>query len=332
MFNSSTLKILNALVAGEFCSGEALGSDLGISRSAIAKHIQALQQLGLDIYSVTGKGYRLAQPIELLAQNKIIAALKSGRSEHPLPEVTVSTVVSSTNEVIKNQIHNGELTDKSSGSVIFAEAQTAGRGRRGRQWASPLGASLYLSMHWRFEQGINATMGLSLAVGIAIAEALSELGIGELGLKWPNDVYYQGRKLAGILIELEGQGSDSCDIVIGAGVNVNLPTKICEHIDQPYSDLAQTGIALDRNLIAATILNHLWRLLEQFETSGFGPLVERWARFDCFSGDAVELIIGQRRISGIGAGVDAQGGIVLMIDGQPQTFYGGEISLRKLAK
>jgi len=330
MFNSSTLQILKTLACGDFCSGESLGQQLGISRSAVAKHINALQQLDLDIYSVTGKGYRLAKPIVLLEQAQIEAQLRDGGVN--LPQVSVETVVSSTNELIKQQIHSGELKDKVSGSVIFAEAQTAGRGRRGRNWASPLGASLYLSMHWRFEQGINATMGLSLAVGIAIAEALTELGAGELGLKWPNDIYFQGRKLAGILIELEGQGTECCDIVIGTGINVSLPPQVSTKIDQPYSDLAQTGIALDRNKIAATILTHLWQVLEQFELTGFAGLVDRWATYDCFSGDAVELIIGQRRIAGIATGVDAQGGIVLDIEGESQTFFGGEISLRKQTK
>jgi BirA family biotin operon repressor/biotin-[acetyl-CoA-carboxylase] ligase len=328
MFNSSTLQILKALVDGDFCSGESLGHQLGITRSAVAKHIRALQQLDLDIYSVTGKGYRLAQPIILLDQDKIVAQISGDN----LAPVSVETVVSSTNKVIKNKILSGELNHIASGSVIFAEAQTAGRGRRGRNWASPLGASLYLSMHWRFEQGISATMGLSLAIGIAIAEALTELGVDDLGLKWPNDIYYQGRKLAGILIELEGQGADSCDVVIGVGINVALPPQISEQIDQPYSDLAQTGIKLDRNLIAATILKHLWRVLAQFELSGFAGLTQRWAVYDCFSGDAVELIIGKKRIAGVATGVDAQGGIVLSIDGESKTFFGGEISLRKQIK
>ena len=325
MFNASTLQILHALSAGDFSSGEQLGAELGISRSAIARHIKALQQLGLDIYSVTGKGYRLAQQISLLDQQKIVCHLKGTNN----PEITVSTVVTSTNEVIKQKIHSQQLVAKQSGSVVFAEAQTAGRGRRGRQWASPLGASLYMSMHWRFDQGISATMGLSLAVGIAIVEALTELGVNDLGLKWPNDVYFQGRKLAGILIELEGQGSESCDIVIGVGINVNLPAKVADQIDQPYSDLAQTGIAIDRNVIAAKILEHLWQLLEQFELAGFSTLVERWAKYDCFKGDMVELTVGQRSLIGLATGVDAQGGITLLIDGKSQTFYGGEISMRK---
>ncbi|MDP2562549.1 bifunctional biotin--[acetyl-CoA-carboxylase] ligase/biotin operon repressor BirA [Psychrobium sp. 1_MG-2023] len=325
MFNATTQKILSTMAAGQFCSGEELGQLCGISRAAIGKHIQALQQLGLDIYSVTGKGYRLATPITLLQQGEI-SRLLGDNIEH---QVAVETVVGSTNELIKDKIKQGELISAASGYTVFAEAQTAGRGRRGRTWASPLGASLYFSMHWRFEQGISATMGLSLAVGIALSEALVELGVNELGLKWPNDVYYQGRKLAGILIELEGQGSDSCDIVIGVGINVQLPDSVTEQIDQPFADLAQTGINLDRNVIAATILRHLMQVMNTFEQRGFSAFVERWNVVDCFVGTPVNLLIGQRTISGISRGVDAQGGIVVESDGEQQTYYGGEISLRK---
>jgi len=328
MFNQITQQILEQLASGEFCSGQQLGQQLGVSRAAIGKHIDALQALGLDIYSVTGKGYKLANATALLNQQQIVATLP----QQDKAKVSVQTVVGSTNEVIKQKIQRNELAEQAPGFTVFAEAQTAGRGRRGRQWVSPLGSSLYFSTHWRFEQGISATMGLSLAVGIALCEALAELGVTELGLKWPNDVYYRGKKLAGILIELESQASDSCDIVIGVGLNIVLPSQVSTLIDQPYTDLANAGIALDRNIIAATILKQLWRVLDDFELLGFKSMVERWNAFDCFVNLPVELIMGQRRISGIARGVDGQGGIVLMIDNELQTFFGGEISLRKASQ
>ncbi|NRA61881.1 MAG: bifunctional biotin--[acetyl-CoA-carboxylase] ligase/biotin operon repressor BirA [Psychrobium sp.] len=326
MFNETTSNILKSLATGEFCSGQLLGEQNGISRAAIGKHVKALQQLGLDIYSVTGKGYRLSQPVELLDSDIIASFLPFEQREN----VAVQTVVGSTNALIKEQIAQGQLSG--SGYTLFAEAQTAGRGRRGREWVSPLGSSLFFSSHWRFEQGINATMGLSLAVGIAITEALSELGVQDLGLKWPNDIYYQGKKLAGILIELEAQAADSCDLVIGVGINVQLPVAASQKIDQPFTDLSATGILIGRNELAATILRHLWAILENFESQGFSALITRWNTFDCFKDDRVELKIGQRSIAGIARGVDGQGGIVIELDasGNLQTFYGGEISLRKV--
>ncbi len=326
MFNQTTQRIFEQLACGEFRSGQQLGELLGISRAAIGKHINALQELGLTIYSVTGKGYRLENATPPLDSNKITNLMPLSA---PLT-VEVNTVVDSTNEVIKQKILQGELSDVKSGYTVFAEAQTAGRGRRGRQWVSPLGSSLYFSTHWRFEQGISATMGLSLAVGIALTEALNELGVAELGLKWPNDVYCQGKKLAGILIELESQGADSCDIVIGVGLNIKLPKQVSETIDQPYIDLSESGIELDRNLIAATILAKLQKTLVEFEANGFKGMVSRWNKFDCFVGHTVQLLIGQRVIEGIARGVDEQGGIVLSVDGNEQTFFGGEISLRKV--
>lgn len=324
MFNQTTHNILVALAAGFFCSGEQLGKENNISRAAIGKHIKALQDLGLDIYSVTGKGYRLSQVIELLDCDNIIESLQ-------LDNITmqVDTVVGSTNDVMKQALLGQKIDTTHNGTTIFSEAQTAGRGRRGKQWVSPLGSSLYFSTHWRFEQGISATMGLSLVIGIAIVDALSELGMSDLGLKWPNDIYYQGRKLAGILVELEGQGSDSCDVIIGAGINVQLPVNGTQDIGQPFADIAETGLTLSRNQIAGTVLRHVITLLKEFEEIGFSGFVERWHKYDCFLGHQVELHMGQRVIEGIANGVDAQGGIVLTINDKQESYFGGEISLRK---
>jgi len=326
MFNHTTQQILENLASGQFCSGQQLGEQLGVSRAAIGKHINALQALGLNIYSVTGKGYKLEYATELFAQSKIAATMTPQQQS----QIEVCTVVDSTNEMIKTKIHRGELTGSEPGYTVFAEAQTAGRGRRGRQWVSPLGSSLYFSTHWRFEQGISATMGLSLAVGIALSEALTELGVSNLGLKWPNDLYYHGKKLAGILIELESQGADSCDIVIGVGVNIKLPPQVNELIDQPYTDLAQAEIGFDRNKIASAILLKLWQVLAEFDQHGFKAMVNRWNQYDCFVGQQVELLVGSKRIAGIAKGVDDQGGIVLLSEGCEQTYFGGEISLRKV--
>jgi len=325
MFNQTTQNILEQLSDGKFCSGQYLGEQFGMSRAAIGKHISALQLLGLDIYSVTGKGYKLSNATPLLDQQIITATMSASQQGN----VEVKTVVDSTNNVIKEMIHSGELASMASGYTVFAEAQTSGRGRRGRQWVSPLGSNLYFSMHWRFEQGISATMGLSLAVGIALTEALTELGVSGLGLKWPNDLYCHGKKLAGILIELESQGVDSCDIVIGVGININFPTEFGQQIDQPYTDLTDSGIELDRNVIATAILKTMWQVLDDFNQDGFKAMVERWNKFDCFVNQPVELHVGKRVIKGLAKGVDEQGGIVLLNDDGEQTYFGGEISLRK---
>lgn len=321
MFNDTKQQIIEQLAQGDFCSGQDLGDAIGISRAAVGKHIKALQALGLDIYSVSGKGYRLSNPLDLLCKNRIRAQLADGQQ----PDFDIFPVIGSTSDHLRQELKQG----LDPGYTVLAEAQTAGRGRRGRQWISPFGASIYLSTYWRFEQGMAATMGLSLAVGIAVAEALETLGVGDLGLKWPNDIYYQGRKLAGILIELEGQGNDSCDLIIGVGINVVMPKTVVEDIDQPWADLTQALENIDRNVLVGRILSKLWELLSEYQQTGFAAYQDRWNRLDCFMDQEVRLLMGSRELTGIAKGVDLHGGLLLATAEGNKPFYGGEISLRR---
>lgn len=187
------LKLVDILSDGEFHSGEQLGETLGMSRAAINKHIQTLKSWGLDVYTVTGKGYSLSAPIQLLDEQAILSQVTQGN-------VSVIPVIDSTNQYLLERMHEME-----SGAACIAEYQQAGRGRRGRQWFSPFGANLYMSMYWRLEQGPAAAMGLSLVIGIIMAETLRSLGADDVRVKWPNDIYLNDRKLAGILVELTGK-------------------------------------------------------------------------------------------------------------------------------
>ena len=148
----------------------------------------------------------MPEPIQLLNAEKILSQLDDG-------SVAVLPVIDSTNQYLLDRI--GELK---SGDACVAEYQHAGRGRRGRKWFSPFGANLYLSMFWRLEQGPAAAIGLSLVIGIVMAEVLRKLGADKVRVKWPNDLYLQDRKLAGILVELTGKTGDAAQIVIGAGI------------------------------------------------------------------------------------------------------------------
>lgn len=206
--NTVPLKLIALLANGEFHSGEQLGETLGMSRAAINKHIQTLRDWGVDVFTVPGKGYSLPEPIQLLNAEKILSQLDDG-------SVAVLPVIDSTNQYLLDRI--GELK---SGDACVAEYQHAGRGRRGRKWFSPFGANLYLSMFWRLEQGPAAAIGLSLVIGIVMAEVLRKLGADKVRVKWPNDLYLQDRKLAGILVELTGKTGDAAQIVIGAGINM----------------------------------------------------------------------------------------------------------------
>ncbi|CAI1230009.1 TPA: bifunctional biotin--[acetyl-CoA-carboxylase] ligase/biotin operon repressor BirA [Serratia fonticola] len=310
------LKIISLLADGEFHSGEHLGESLGMSRAAINKHIQTIREWGLDVFTVPGKGYSLPAAINLLDAERILGLLEDKR-------VTVLPVVDSTNQYLLDRL--AELT---SGDACIAEYQQAGRGRRGRQWISPFGANLYLSMFWRLEQGPAAAMGLSLVIGIVMAEVLQRLGAEQVRVKWPNDLYLNDRKLAGILVELTGKTGDAAQLVLGAGINMAMRETNASQIDQRWINLQEAGITIDRNELAAKLLNELRNSLRQFEIDGLAPFISRWRKLDNFIDRPVKLLIGEQQIFGIARGIDQQGALLLEQEGVIKPFIGGEISLR----
>jgi BirA family biotin operon repressor/biotin-[acetyl-CoA-carboxylase] ligase len=310
------LKLISILADGDFHSGEHLGELLGMSRAAINKHIQTIREWGLDVFTVPGKGYSLPSPIQLLDVECILDQLVDKR-------VTVLPVVDSTNQYLLDRI-----TELQSGDACIAEYQQAGRGRRGRQWISPFGANLYLSMFWRLDQGPAAAMGLSLVIGIVMAEVLKDLGAQDVRVKWPNDLYLNDRKLAGILVELTGKTGDAAQLVIGAGINLAMRETNANAINQGWINLQEAGINIDRNELAATLLNELRQSLRQFEIDGLAPFIARWRALDNFIDRPVKLLIGEQQIFGIARGIDQQGALLLDQDGVIKPFIGGEISLR----
>lgn len=314
--HSVPLKLVEILSDGEFHSGEQLGELLGMSRAAINKHFQTLKGWGLDIYTVTGKGYSLPSPMKLLNEAEIIAKLKN-------PNLAVIPVIDSTNQYLLDRIN-----ELQSGDACIAEYQQAGRGRRGRQWFSPFGANLYMSMYWRLEQGPSAAMGLSLVIGIVMAETLHALGAEKVRVKWPNDLYLNDRKLAGILVELTGKTGDAAQIVIGAGINLAMRSAEATQINQGWINLQEADVNIDRNELAAKLINSLREALSVFEVDGLKPFITRWAALDNFINRPVKLLIGEREVHGIARGVDDQGGLLLEQDGQIKSWIGGEISLR----
>lgn len=310
------LTLISILADGEFHSGEQLGEQLGMSRAAINKHIQTLRDWGVDVFTVPGKGYSLPEPIHLLDEKKISQQIEHGR-------VTVLPVIDSTNQYLLDRLD--ELT---SGDSCVAEYQQAGRGRRGRKWFSPFGANLYLSMYWRLEQGPAAAIGLSLVIGIVIAEVLQQLGADQVRVKWPNDIYLQDRKLSGILVELTGKTGDAAQIVSGAGINLVMRRVESDVVNQGWISLQEAGVVIDRNHLAARLIKELRLGLELFEQEGLAPYLPRWEKLDNFIHRPVKLIIGDKEIYGISRGIDAQGALLLEQDGVIKAWVGGEISLR----
>lgn len=310
------LRLIGILADGAFHSGEQLGENLGMSRAAINKHIQTLRDWGVDVFTVPGKGYSLPEPIQLLDEAFIRDQITEGR-------LTVLPVIDSTNQYLMER-----LDKLHSGDACIAEYQHAGRGRRGRQWFSPFGANLYLSMYWRLEQGPAAAVGLSLVIGIVMAEVLQELGASDVRVKWPNDLYLRDRKLAGILVELTGKTGDAAQIVIGAGINLAMRSVATNIVNQGWINLQEAGIQVNRNELAVRLIKQLRFSLKQFEQEGLTPFLLRWEKLDNFINRKVKLIIGDKEIPGISRGINEQGALLLEQDGMIKPWMGGEISLR----
>ena len=314
--------LIKALADGRFVSGQCLGEQLGISRTAISKHIKALIDIGLDIYSVTGKGYQLAQPIHLLNQSTITKLLPQ---ESYIPDIEIHNFIDSTNSYLLRRLPN-QLTQ---GQVCLAECQSEGRGRRGRQWISPFGSQIYLSMYWFLEQGLSGAMGLSLITALAVSDAIYAETEIKVQLKWPNDVYLDGVKLAGILIDLEGQALEPSHSVIGIGLNLNMPVKAGEQIDQKWTDLQSHCLKpLERNSLSAQLIFHLLKRLQQHRDEGLASMLEQWHKQDLYLNKRVKLLTGEKVTKGICRGVNNQGALLLEVDGQIKPIYGGEVSLR----
>ena len=314
--HSVKLSILKALSQGGFHSGEELGDNLGVSRAAISKHIKGIQAWGVDVFRVQGKGYQLAKPMQLLD----LEILQNNLTNR----VELIPIIDSTNQYLLDRVDSLE-----SGSVCLAEYQAKGRGRRGREWVSPFGSNLYLSMFWRLDAGMAAAMGLSLVVGVAIVEALEEMGLTGVKLKWPNDLYYQDKKLAGILVEMSGQEGAAANLVIGMGLNLMM-SEATEGITQPWASLDEVADnqQIDRNQLAIIMITTLHKALDDYELYGMAGFVERWNRLDNFINRPVKLLMGPREISGIARGINEQGAVLLETENGLETFIGGEISLR----
>jgi BirA family biotin operon repressor/biotin-[acetyl-CoA-carboxylase] ligase len=317
-------RILTLLADGEFHSGTELADMLGISRSAVWKQLSGMAELGLQLSAVSGKGYRLDNALELLDVSKINEVINDQTSAL-ISSFEIHDQIDSTNRYLVERSQNNGL----SGSVCFAEHQTAGKGRRGRQWISPYGSNIYLSVLWHFQQGPAAISGLSLAIGVAVIRALKQHHISDIGLKWPNDIYSQGKKLGGILVEVSGETDGPCSAVIGLGLNLFLPETQAEGITQAWTDLTKiTGQSrLLRNQLAGILLNQLLPVIAEYENVGVQAYLDEWRSYDCLSGKSATLFIGQQQFDGIVQGIDDSGMLLIKRpDGNVQTFASGEVS------
>ena len=330
---SSQKKILSILADGQFHSGNELADKIGVSRSTICKQVNGLTELGLKFNAISGKGYCLDHAVQLLSEEEIRSHVNSTTNEL-LTVLEIFLSINSTNSYLsdKSRLNKSDIKNHS-GVVCLAEHQTAGRGRRGRDWVSPFGSNIYLSILWTFQHGVAAINGLSLAVGVAVVRALNECGISDVGLKWPNDIYWQGKKLAGILIEVSGEAGGSCNAVIGLGLNLYIPKEKAESITQDWVDLSQIisdNPANIRNKLTATLLNHLLPMIANFEQDTLETYLDEWRQYDCMKGREVNIFMGDNIFSGTVEGVDNNGLLLLLNEqGELKTFASGEVSFRQ---
>ena len=278
--------ILRLLTDNKFRSGETIARDLGISRTSVSYALRELDQTGVTVQKVHGRGYRLLDPVQWLDRDIILEYLGN--------EDLISTLkfsISRNRPALSCFKKFRQLTLQHDPiHVIAAELQTNGRGRRGREWHSGLGNALTFSLLWRFQQGASLLSGLSLAIGVAIMRAFKSNGIEGAMLKWPNDIMFNFCKLAGILIELQGDMLGPTNAVIGVGVNLKLPTNVQGRIDQAATDvLSINGVMPDRNKLLASLLIELARALKEFERHGFAPFRDEWTNYHIFEKRPVTL-------------------------------------------
>lgn len=319
------MQILQLLSDGNIHSGERLGETLGISRAAVWKQIDALRKKGVDVEVVPGKGYRLAVPVEAWSRERLLQAMSPG-CRALLSHVAIEGVVTSTNDVVASL-----MREHPAGAVVcLAEEQTAGRGRRGREWFSPWGRSFYGTLGWVFPEGIAALEGLSLAIGVAVARALRRSGVEGVQLKWPNDLVAGNAKLGGILIEVQAEAGGPCQAIIGLGLNLSLPSGVSTRLGREVTDVASlAGRSVARNQLAGLIIEEMLLLLKDYPRNRFASVREEWQSLDALQGQSV-VVTGVAEIQeGIALGVDDHGALVLDAPGGRYLVQAGEVSLRK---
>ena len=317
--------LISRLSADAPLSGSALAGALGVTRAAVWKQVEALRALGAPIVAESGLGYRLAWQIDWLDGERIAAELDPAQRTRVGKIIVDWQIDSTSSELLRRAASDdGDLL------VCCAEMQSAGRGRRGRDWRSPLGGNLYFSALKRFDHGMGTLTGLSLAAGTAVIAALNDCGVTGVGLKWPNDVLADGRKLAGVLIELGGEFLGPCYAVIGIGINLRLSADVVAAIDQPVTDISTLTSAdpPSRNCIAGRLLARLIDTLDRFAVRGFAAIAADYARADMLRGKAVRVAGADGARDGIAEGVDARGALRVRHGETIATYDSAEVTVR----
>ena len=316
---------LALLADGDTHSGTHLASALGLSRNAVWKRIHAMTWRGLDIRAVSGAGYRLDAPLELLSKAALLDALPADSLARNA-ELVILDEVDSTNDYLLRTPASMDTEAR----ICLAEYQTGGRGRQGRTWHSPFGRNIYLSLSRGVALGPDAMSGIGLAAATAVLGALETCGLRDAGLKWPNDILHQGRKLAGLLIELHGEHHGNSRLVIGVGINVAMTADATRHIDQAWTDLRSIlGHMPARNHLAGNMIHELTLMIDTFTRDGLAPFLDRWAAYDLTKDRTVRVDSSWRPLSGIARGIDGHGALLVETEEGVQHILSGDVHLRQ---
>jgi len=321
--NPNLIRLVDILNDGQYHDGTTIGQKLNITRSAIWKTIKRLRHYGIGIESVKGKGYRLEEPCFLLNKNIIHEQLTT-KMDQSL-QLTICESVDSTNSYLR------QLPIDDNTHVCIAEHQTQGKGRLHRRWLTPFGKNIAFSMRYRFQQDISLLAGISLVCAIAVKNTLSTFGLSEkIKLKWPNDLLCDGKKIAGILIDVFAESHGSCFAVIGIGINVNMLA--CEDIHYSWTSLRQeTNKIINRNTVCTTLIQELLTQITRFEKDGFDPFIDAWMSCDYLYNQMVTLNNHGTQVSGIANGINNQGHLLIKQDsGTVKSFTSGDVNLVRL--
>ncbi|HVN99518.1 MAG TPA: biotin--[acetyl-CoA-carboxylase] ligase [Steroidobacteraceae bacterium] len=329
-------RVFAALADGAVHSGEQLAAEQRVSRTAIWKAVGALQELGVAIEATPNRGYRMTRPVTPLHAGAISAGLEP-EVRARLRHGDVAWTLASTNSTLLSRGAGplpGAAAQLPAGQFDFlaAEYQSAGRGRNARRWFAPPGGALCLSLAWSFAALPRHAAALSLAVGVCARRALAGLAPSEVRLKWPNDLLVGERKLGGILIELRAESGGPAYVVIGVGINCALGDAVSEQVRGTGSeaiDLAALGVAhCDRNRLAAGLLGHIVRGVQEFERAGLQPFAAEWAAADALAGRVVSVALADGAFIGHARGIDADGALCVHGNGALRRFNSGEVSVR----
>ncbi|HAZ80108.1 MAG TPA: biotin--[acetyl-CoA-carboxylase] ligase [Porticoccaceae bacterium] len=320
------LRSLECYAKRDSLSVRDLSRMLDNNSGLVHQALMELKQLGVPLIISRDSHYCLPPHFGLLNKGKIGSGLINARAAKIYKLVLLNTV-DSTNRYARDQVKAGNV----SGLVVLAEQQTAGVGRRGNRWLSPFGANIYMSIVWNFTQSEDVLQGLSLAIGVAVCRSLTKIGMSGVKLKWPNDIYVGSKKLGGILLELVGDPSGDCSVVIGVGINHDMPFSAGEAIDQAWTDIVkETVTPVSRNHLAACLIDNIFDILETFHRLGFSAYQDEWIAADLMYNMPATISNSRESISGTVLGVDEHGALRMKLEnGAEKRFIGGELSLRR---